>query len=470
MRRLLGLVGLAALIASAALVADYPGTVEITWQGWLIDMPVGMLAAGVAAAAVVLWGIISLITALVRLPHRFQRNRRERRRRAGELALTRGIVALSAGDGPGAQRYARRAAALLDQSPLAQMLTAQAAQLDGDETEAKRRYLALLDQPEGEFLGLRGLIAQALRTGDSDEALRLAERAGELRPNAAWVFETLLALQIRGGRWEAARDTLTSGAKRHLLPAARADHHRGVILYELSFAAEVAGEARRALALAATAHSLARELGPLAVRPARLLLAAGRRRAARRAVEHAWQVAPHPNLAQIWGELGEAAPALERVTWFQRLAAQNPGASESHIAVAEAALAAQLWGEARHHLGQAVAAAEPAPPSRRLCRLMARLEEGEHGAIGRSREWLDRALGAAPDAVYVCARCGNETADWQSLCGHCQGFDTLAWRTPPLAAAPAAMAPAVETIAAGPLLSIPSGTPPSLAAAGQSDR
>jgi HemY protein len=470
MRRLLALVGLAALIATAAFIADSPGTVEITWQGWLIDMPVGVLVAAVAVAALVLWGIFSLFTALIRLPRRFQRNRRERRRRAGDLALTRGIVALSAGDGAGAQRYARRAEALLDQSPLAQMLTAQAAQLDGDESEAKRRYIALLGQPEGEFLGLRGLIAQALRAGDSDEALRLAERAGELRPNAAWVFETLLALQTRGGRWEAARDTLARGAKRHLLPAARADHHRGVILHELGFAAEATGQERRALALAATAHSLARDLGPLAARQARLLLAAGRRRAARRAVEHAWQVAPHPDLAQIWGELGEAAPALKRVTWFQRLAAQNPAASESHIAVAEAALAAQLWGEARHHLGQVVVAAAPAPPSRRLCLLMARLEEGEHGDGGRAREWLDRALGAPPDAVYVCARCGSETADWHSLCGHCHSFDTLAWRTPSLAAAPAALVPVVETITAGPLLSIPSGTPPGLAAAGQSDR
>jgi HemY protein len=469
MRRLLGLVGLAVLIAAAALVADYPGTVEITWQGWLIDLPVGVLVAGLAVLALALWAMFSLIAALIHLPRRFRRNRRERRRRTGELALTRGIVALSAGDGREAQRYARRAAALLGQSPLAQMLTAQAAQLDGDEIEAKRRYLALLDQPEGEFLGLRGLIAQALRAGDSDEALRLAERAGELKPNAAWVFETLLALQTRGGRWEAARDTLARGAKRHLLPAARADHLRGVILYELSLAAEQAGDVRRALSLAATAHSLARELGPLAVRQARLLLGAGRRRAARRAVEHAWQVAPHPDLAQIWGELGEGTPALERVTWFQRLAAQNPASSESHIAVAEAALAAQLWGEARHHLRQAVAAAAPAPPSRRLCRLMARLEEGEHGDASRSREWLDRALGAAPGAVYACGSCGSETADWHSLCGHCHGFDTLAWQTQS-PTAPAAMAPPVETIAAGPLLSIPSGIPPGLAAAGQSDR
>ncbi len=53
--------------------------------------------------------------------------------------------------------------------------------------------------------------------------------------------------------------------------------------------------------------------------------------------------------------------------------------------VAEAALDAQLWGEARRHLGNELARE---PPSRRLYLLMARLEEGEHGDAGRVREWL----------------------------------------------------------------------------------
>ena len=48
-----------------------------------------------------------------------------------------------------------------------------------------------------------------------------------------------------------------------------------------------------------------------------------------------------------------------------------------------------------------------------------------------ARDWLDRAVGAAPDPCYVCSRCGGgETPEWQALCRGCGEFDTLLWRSP----------------------------------------
>ena len=67
----------------------------------------------------------------------FLRRRRERRRRAGYRALTQGMVAVAAGDPQEARRFARSADALLADPPLTLLLSAQAAQLDGDETAAK---------------------------------------------------------------------------------------------------------------------------------------------------------------------------------------------------------------------------------------------------------------------------------------------------------------------------------------------
>jgi HemY protein len=103
--------------------------------------------------------------------------------------------------------------------------------------------------------------------------------------------------------------------------------------------------------------------------------------------------------------------------------------------LAAAALAAQLWGEARRHLERAGAHDRP---SARVCRLMAELEEAEHGDGAAARAWLARAADAAPDPAYVCRACNTQARDWTALCPNCSDFDTLRWSTPSVVAPPAA--------------------------------
>ena len=56
---------------------------------------------------------------------------------------------------------------MLDEPPLTLLLSAQAAQLEGDDQAARGYFEAMLDQPATAFLGLRGLLVQAERTGDT---------------------------------------------------------------------------------------------------------------------------------------------------------------------------------------------------------------------------------------------------------------------------------------------------------------
>jgi HemY protein len=454
LRAILGLVAFAAVTAAAVYFADHPGRVEIVWQGWQVGTTVGVLAAAAVLAGVLVAVLVWALSSVVGAPRAFMRRRRERRRRAGYRALTQGMVAVAAGDPQEAQRYARRADTLLADPPLTLLLSAQAAQLEGDDAAAKRFFAAMLERPETEFLGLRGLLNQALQAGDRGTALGIAKRAVTLRPSTPWVIETLFDLEAREGRWHWAEKTLAQAVKRRIVPRERARHHRGVLLYERSRAALASGERRQGVSLAAEAHGLTADLAGPAAHHARLLLEDRRTGPAAKALEGAWRTAPHPELAEIYGAIHQDAAPLARFKSFAKLAAQNPGARESHLTLAEAALDAQLWGEARRHLEQALTAAAPAPmtkssdplwgpppaaaldgkgvagPTPRLCLMMARLEEAEQGSPGAMREWLDRAVTAMPDPRYVCAACGGESLEWRSLCPHCGAFDRLSWRTP----------------------------------------
>jgi HemY protein len=473
MRGLFVFIVTAGLVAAAVFLADHPGRVDIVWRGWEVETSVGILIAATVAAAVAALAVVRLVMLVVSGPRRLLRRRRERRREAGYRALTQGMVAVAAGEPREARHHARKADLLLADPPLTLLLSAQTAQLEGDEEAAKRFFMAMLDRPETEFLGLRGLLNQALRTGDLAVARRLAERARVLRPNTPWVVETLFDLEARDARWEAARDTLKAAEQRGLLPPARARHHRGVILYELALAARQRGERRQAVKLAAAAQALVPDLAVPAATEARWLFEDGRAAAAAKAVERAWHTAPQPELADVWGMIHADLQPVARVKSCERLAACNPMARESHIVVAEAALATQLWGEARRHLDAALAAAPPpcpdpplfaggtgprplakredgapAGPTRRLCLLLARLAEAEEEPA-QMREWLDRAVAALPDARYVCANCGGESLAWRSLCPHCGSFDTLAWHTPARPGAVSLLPPAARAESRG---------------------
>lgn len=428
MRAVPAIVAIALLIAAAIFIADQPGKVALTWQGWEIDTSVAVMAFATVIVALVVAVLFNLLRLVLRGPRAWAQGRRERRRRNGYRALTQGMVAVAAGDAEEAQKLARKADSLLAEPPLTLLLSAQAAQLNGDESAATRYFTAMLERAETEFLGLRGLLMQALRGGDEATALRLAERAKALRPKTPWVLSHLLELQARAARWQPAEATLLEAARRKVLPQAESRHRHAVLLHEHASEADAQGRASDAMRLETKAHALEPGFAPVAVRYARTLAVRGQTRRARRALEAAWRMAPHPTIAEAYGTLFADETPLQRLKQFERLAALNPLHVESRLALAQASLEAQLWGEARRHLATAQGDEIEANAPPRICRLMAEIEESEHGDHAAARMWLARAAtAAAPDPAWVCDACGAESADWASLCASCRNFATLAW-------------------------------------------
>ncbi len=421
---------LAALAAGAAWFADNPGALTLDWRGYRIETSFAVLVLGL----LLVLGIVLVAYRLWRWvlggPAVFWASRGEARKRRGYQALTRGLVAVAAGDAAEARKLARRTDALLDEPPLTLLLSAQAAQLDGDETAAKGYFSAMLERPETEFLGLRGLLVLARRAGDDVAALQLAERAFKLRPDTQWVLTELFALQAGARQWTAAERTLEHAAKRKVVSQAEAARRRAVVLFAQAQAAQAAGEVRRALDLARKAHRHDPKFAPATALTASLHLAAGERRKARKMLEDGWKQEPHPELAKAFAALEPDEQPDARLKRLHGVAALRPSPATSKLMLAEAALAADDFDLARKQLTEL---AEESPTAR-VCRLMAELAERGDDDAGAAREWLRRMTTAAPDPTWVCDSCGHQAATWTTHCPNCGNFDSFAWRRPPTAA------------------------------------
>ena len=361
------------------------GSVTLEWLGYQVDTSVAVLLVVVLAIAVVTAVIYRFWRSLRRAPRAFGRWRKERRRRRGYESLRRGLVAVAAGDADVARRQARRAEALVHDRPLTMLLSAQAAQLQGDESAAATFFTAMRANRETEFLGLRGLLTQAMKRQDWNEALKLARRAYTLSPKSEWVVKTLYDLQKRTGKWTDAEVTLGESVKLKMIPAGDASRERAEMQYRKSLECE----GREALDWARKAHRSDPTLMPAAVRLAKLFVAGGSLRKAAALIETMWERNPDPELAEVYWAARKCDDSLKKMQAAQRLATFNPKHEESRITVAVAALEARLWGEARSNL-EPIAGDDASP---RVCRLMAELEEAEHGDLARARTWLIRASG-----------------------------------------------------------------------------
>ncbi len=426
-RALFFIVKLAILVAIAFWLAERPGELAVTWLGYRIETSVGVLLLGLYVIVLIAVAFYFLWRGLLRTPQQALGSILAGRRRRGYRALTHGMVAVAAGDADEARRWARKAEVLLDEPPLTLLLQAQAAQLGGDEDAARRYFTLMLDRGETRFMGLRGLLMQALRDSDDAAALGYLEQARRERPDAPWVVSGLLELQLKRGDLEGAQESLTRARRVKALLPEETKRKRAVLLVEQARQAQADRKTEVALSHVREAHKLAPALSAATILEAELLLAAGKNRAAGKRIEKAWAEQPHPQLAELYRKtLGDADP-LARLNAIVRLTETRPDDRESLLARARAALDAQLWGETRRYL----AAAAEQGNGETICRLMARLEEAERGDLAAARTWLDRAASAPPESAWICSSCGALASDWTASCGACGAFDSINWQRPP---------------------------------------
>ena len=412
----------AGLLALAVVwLADRPGQIAITWLGYRADTSV-MVAViaiiAIAIGAVMLW---SLTRFMLRSPRLFSLALRERRRRKGRDAISRGLIAIGAGDSRAAQRYAANAEKSLPNDPLALLLRAQTAQLNGDRAGAEDAFRSMAGRVDTRLLGLRGLYVEAQRRNDPVAARLFAETAAKDAPGLAWAGQAVLEFRCAAGDWEGALAILEEHRKSGMIDRAGWRRLRAVLLTARAIASEEDNrDAARGFAVDAT--KLAPDLAPAAALAGRLLAETGERRKAGKILETAWKANQHPDIAEAYANVRLSDSARDRLSRVQVLARMAPGHVESALAVARAALDAREFATARAALAPLVA-----EPTQRVAALMGELEQLE-GDEGRAREWMRRALNAARDPAWTAD--GYVSDRWLPVSPVTGRLDAFQWKVP----------------------------------------
>src|SRR4051812_26811544 len=435
LRIVIFLVLIALAAAGAAWVADQPGDLVLTAGSFraTTTLPRFVFLLGLFAAAVVL--VWSLLTMAWRAPGRLRRRRHEKRHARGRHAITHGLLAIGHGDTALARRHADTARRLAANDPLALLLHAQSAQLEGNRDEAQRVFRAMAEREDTRLLGLRGLFIEAQRADDPVGAVMIAEEALKLSPASNWASHAVLGFRCAKGDWSGALAILDNNFSARLIDRPAYRRQRAVLLTARALETESSDRdlSRRSVM---EAIKLAPTLVPAAVLASKYESEAHRVRHAMRIVEAAWVVHPHPDLADAYAHVRLGDSARERLARVESLAAKAPGHIESALALARAAIDASEFGRARAALASFVGA-----PTQRVAMLMAEVERNEHGDSGRARAWTLRAVRALHDPAWTAD--GYVSDRWRPVSPVSGRLDAFQWQTP-VAALPSDKRPAIE--------------------------
>lgn len=407
-------------------LADTPGHMLLQWgeteyRVSLITGIVGLIV--ITVALMTIWTVLRLV---FRLPSLVGFANRMRRQAKGQQAIARGLVAVGAGDRKLAQRYAQDSRRLLGNEPLALLLRAQSAQLAGDRKGAEEAFKAMLEAPETQSLGLRGLFIEAERRDDAAAARLFAEEALRRAPESGWAGEAMLGFKASARDWRGAIGIIDQNVSRRVIDRDEGRARRAVLL---AAAAEEALETNpdEALALAQEALRSTPGLVPAADIAARRLSARGDFAKATRILEAAWKANPHPDLAAAYLGVRHGDSALDKLRRARALMKLMPDARESRFAVARAAIDAREFHAAR----EALESLALEKPTVRACLLMAELEEIESGNQGLVRSWLARASRAPRDPAWVAD--GTVSDSWSPVSPVTGRIGAFEWREPPQA-------------------------------------
>jgi HemY protein len=422
--------------AGAAWIAEQTGDVVLSWGGYRAQttLPVFMLALGIViVVAMMLWAILRGVW---RTPARMRRSRRERRQARGRHAITQGLLAIGHGDSSAARIHAEAARKHAAHDPLALLLHAQSAQLDGDREGAQRAFRAMAEREDTRLLGLRGLFIEAQRADDPVAAVMVAEEALKLSPSSSWASHAVLGFCCAKGDWAGALKILDNNQSAGLIDRATYRRHRGVLLTARALELEkVDRDLSRESVMEAV--KLAPTLVPAAVLASKFESEAHQVRRSMRLVETAWLTQPHPDLADAYSHVKLGDSARQRLVRVETLAAKAPGHIEGALAIARAAIDASEFTKAREALAPFIAA-----PTQRVALLMAELERTEHGDSGRARAWTLRAVRALHDPAWTAD--GYVSDRWRPVSPVTGRLDAFQWQAP-VAALPSDRAGAIES-------------------------
>ncbi|EJF91544.1 heme biosynthesis protein HemY [Bartonella tamiae] len=425
-RVLLYVILVACIGAGFAWIASNPSDLVMTFGDHRITFSLLTAVTIFAIVLVVLWLLTRILRLLFATPKNIARHFDQQRQKKGQETLSNGLLAVLSGDVDTARRMNKRALKYLgdQKEPLVKLLEAKTHLLENDIPQAIRLYEQMSKDPKTRLVGLYGLYQEAIKSNAYEAAGQYAEQATLYSPSLQWANHAMLNRLSADGAWDKAI-TLFERAEKALPKDQRGSetlrHEHAVLLTgkAMDIFENYPEEARK---FALKAQKLDPLFVPATVVATDILYHLHEQRKADKLIEGLWKKKPHPDLVTLY--LGQQEKAVDRLKRAKRLASFKPDDYESMIVVARAA-----YDSGEHSLARKEAEKAAQHHQRESAYLLlADIEEAQSDDQGRIRQYLQLAVKAERDPVWIAD--GVTFDEWAPVSPLSGRLDAFEWKVP----------------------------------------
>lgn len=264
----------------------------------------------------------------------------------------------------------------------------------------------LMHQTPTELAGIRGLFLEAQKQGDLKEADKLLTKAFQKNPHVSWVIISRFDIQTLQNDWENALITLETLKKEKLITKEQYIQRKACLLFKT-------GKIKEAYELDKTNPAIAIAYAKEVPNKAADIFIAS------------WQKAPCFDTYLAYRKLIAALPAAKQLKAVQKMVSKNPTCRLSLIALADIAIQAELWREAKENLEVYL---NSYPLTEQVALMMATItREGWHHEP-EAKEWEKKAIETQDKTGWFCTTCTHETIEWDIACPHCNAIGAIKYR------------------------------------------
>ncbi len=417
------------VVALVLWVASQEGSVEVNIADRVYMVDLGIALLGALVLIIITAQLYRFWRSIVTVPQWWKKYSEARDKEKGYNALSAGLVAIASGDKKKALKLAKKTKRYIPNQPLAKLLSAQAAVIAGEDKQAENEFLALIEDKQTSFLGVRGLLAQKLKDGNVDQAIQILNFADEKQPKTPWVLKKLFSLYIQIREWSNAEDVLHRAYKAKVYSKEEFKSLKAAVLLARCDVANSSARFEVALGFAKDAYVIKEDWLPAVIYYAKTRLAHGNFSEARKILEKAWKKSPHPDIARLWVKLFneefrdqdiDPLKKLNHVKWLRK---QHPQNVHARLRYALSAMEANLYGEARTELKDL----SEKYALENVFLALSDLEIKQFKDEKRSSAWLVKASQADREEEWSCTSCQAIHTDWHPICENCGDFNSIEW-------------------------------------------